>query len=330
MVKETHKPLIPMPCIKGSLAISPSNDNPFDIVASQSESRLLQNDPFELVFRTAFQDVCEINIISPKDEMLSNLDSNISGEKPYQTCVTNSDKYLKKQCSPSPVNGIGQDNSIDGSEDNISKVSFGDCSSIKLDDSDYITENKHSQICLPAKINLETSRSENENKSQDLEDISSEEGLKAVIATRVNKCIERVLNNTGVIEKLYKTTDDLNESKTVSSYKVEQKHYRRSLSTSVIRKEFLQDYNNKSFVGGIFILKNDEQIAPPRRAIQSTTSSSANTSQSSGCLNKGFLDSKPTVSSDELFSPVVDNVSTNNTICIFLGLEELEWDLIMN
>uniref|UniRef100_A0A1B6CFZ9 Uncharacterized protein n=2 Tax=Clastoptera arizonana TaxID=38151 RepID=A0A1B6CFZ9_9HEMI len=277
-VKDNHKPLIPVPCLKGS-AVLATNDDPFDMIATEAESSILHNDPFDLIFKTAFEDKFVSNTIDEQDGLSNSKSSYLDKENCPNNKNTNN--IVKESLQLYPINKINENTSNYIEECDISKVTIGDCSSIRLDDSDYSANNKFSQSHIEEK-------EDNSNlisKHQVL-DISSEECLKAVIATRVSKCIEKALNNTGHTTANNQTKDNFTENESIDNNTFKHRYTRRSLTTSVIKKDCVNEYSNKSFTGGLFILNNDEIVVPLKKTIQSTSSSVLSTD-----LNKGFLGS---------------------------------------
>lgn len=198
-------PLIPIPLPpRQSLSVSPVNSNPFDVV----ERQIGPSDPFECAFESAFRNAnnngqnLEANLQTPNSNTFFKLDDERTNGCSTAT-VERTDVTPKLICE---------------------KMS----AQTKNDNQRYIENEENCGPVLSAKsasISVVVSEVDSQSQSHISADISTEEGLRAVIAKRVNKCIQKVLSNT-FKSKLSQSNENLSRTETASKNNVN----RRSLS----------------------------------------------------------------------------------------------------
>lgn len=198
-------PLIPIPLPpRQSLSVSPVNSNPFDVV----ERQIGPLDPFECAFESAFRNA---------NNNGQNLEANL--ETPNRNTFFKLDDERTNGCSTITA----------GRTDATPKLICENISAQTKNDNQRCIENEENcgQL-LPAKsasISIVVSEVDSQSQSHISADISTEEGLRAVIAKRVNKCIQKVLSNT-FKSKLSQSNENLSRTEMASKNNVN----RRSLS----------------------------------------------------------------------------------------------------
>lgn len=198
-------PLIPIPLPpRQSLSVSPVNSNPFDVVERQTGPL----DPFECAFESAFRNA---------NNNGQNLEANL--QTPNRNTFFKLDDERTNGCSTITV----------GRTDATPKLICENTSAQTKNDNQRCIENEENCGQLrPAKsasISIVVSEVDSQSQSHISADISTEEGLRAVIAKRVNKCIQKVLSNT-FKSKLSQSNENLSRAEMASKNNVN----RRSLS----------------------------------------------------------------------------------------------------
>lgn len=196
---------IPLPP-RQSLSVSPVNSNPFDVV----ERQIAPSDPFECAFQSALTNgySSKDNVQTPNSDFVFNSeDKQTNGWSTANVEKTNeTPKYLCEKISALTI-----------PESVKNDKSSGQLLSTKSPSISVVVSEADSQSHISGDLSL------------------TEEGLKAVIAKRVNKCIQKVLNNT--------LTSKLNHNEVVSKTNVN----RRSLSFVMdSKKNVTCDRLNKS------------------------------------------------------------------------------------
>lgn len=186
----SRTPLIPVPCSKDKASLSPLNSNPFDVVVGQIKLLdITNNDPFESVFKN----------------VINNNNSDASKRSPIKVQFTD----IPSEEKPSAISEISreqimiEDNIVSNQHncDNINAIHAQHQQNLenKTNVNNYkkqdlfntdMTENKetHAEITTCLKPRDDCS-------SQMSADFSTEDDIKALIAKRVNRCIQNVLTN---------------------------------------------------------------------------------------------------------------------------------------
>lgn len=152
------------------------NSNPFDTVADLAQDT---SDPFELVFKSAYNSskTIEDNLKTIDSDNNSNIQCKTSVEN--EIFLKNSDEIIGK--SDSDFNRIKNEIALNNSAD-------------KNKDTPVISSHPLNEIKKSFINNLDLPEI-SKSSSLDSLDFSSEEAIKASIAKRINKCVEKVLNN---------------------------------------------------------------------------------------------------------------------------------------
>lgn len=212
-------PLIPIPLPpRQSLSVSPVNSNPFDVV----ERQIGPSDPFECAFESAFR-----NANNNEQHLEADLHT------PNRNTFFKLDDERSNGCSTVTF----------ARTDTTPKLIYDEMSAQTKDDNQRYIENKENCAQLlstkSASTSVVVSEADSQSQSHISADISTEEGLRAVIAKRVNKCIQKVLSKS----KLSQSNENLNRAESASKNKVN----RRSLSFIMDSKKSMTcDRLNKS------------------------------------------------------------------------------------
>lgn len=235
-----HTPLIPVPPAAVShlcpITVSPSNTNPFDKVVQETISlETIENDPFECAIKRTLMNLNT----QEKDSFESQKNNQLN-----ETCKINDPvKHLKENVSTE------KEKTVDKNEqeyDNKLLVDVKQTNNVieisEVDKKATMLENK----CIAPLI------CGDDNVSQVSGDLSTEEGIKATIAKRVNKCIQKVLSNSRLQTKKTEVTKNNRKSSSFTT---------RSSSNNVCDR-LNKSCSEPSFINDSFIVVNHDLKSP--------------------------------------------------------------------